>query len=161
VAQDLFEAPKITWASAFNFQVAMSEQSLRGTCVETCFKLAQIASEAVQRRFISVGQNRTTETVCKYVLEVSERAINHPLDVRRAVDLYVHPPGIFRRRYLDEVVAADAMLSSLEYLCDQGHIDTRILAELSIRDRAEVDGGQKYKVGTIVSPPDFQLRHGD
>ena len=49
MAQDLFGAPEITWASAFNFLVTVGEQSLRGTFVESCFKVAQVASEAVKR----------------------------------------------------------------------------------------------------------------
>jgi len=85
--------------------------------------------------------------------EVSETAANHPLDLRRAVDLYVHPLKIFRRYYLDEVMVAGAMLSSLEYLCDQGHIDTRILTKLSGQKELLAIGPRSTVVNSVKWEP--------
>jgi len=127
----LLAVEKITWVAAFNFILSQGERLLSNSPVEIGIKLGNIVYDLAMKKFFSHSAGTTSEQIIISASEVSDSAAEHPDDVRGAVSLHVHPLESFRRRYLDEVVAAEVMLSPLKRACSQGKVDTQALAELS------------------------------
>ena len=117
--------------SAFNFLLSEGEKLAQGTIYEVVFRLSRVISDAVQRRFITPSRNHTLDELEADVRGVSETAVLHSGQTRSAIEAYAHPLETFWRHYLDEVIAAEAMINSSSSMCVQGHINTKVLAELT------------------------------
>ena len=84
-----------------------------------------------RKRFVNNAIERTDKLLRGGANSVSESAEEHANQTMLAIRPNVNLLESLRRRYMDEVVAAQAMFLALEKACKEGHVDTHVLAELS------------------------------
>lgn len=124
-------APKITWASAYNFLMSQGERCVSGTPFEIAFKTFRVISDIAYKKFVSSAPSKTTSDIESGVTAVSETALGHVNETLQAIIPNVNLLESLRRRYINEVVAGEAMLLALQRACRGGLVDTSVLAELS------------------------------
>lgn len=100
-------APKITWASAFNFLRQQGERVVRSTPFEIAWRTFRVISDIAYKRFVTDARDRTIGNARSQIASIIETAMMHVNDTDESIRPRLYHLQSLCKRSIEEVVAHD------------------------------------------------------